>query len=100
MPLPGGRAPGRTRVPLALNLAFSEAWEVYRSDVVFDLRRGEIAFPPSLHIVSMSLTGISLGGVLASKNRLRFTRHGYYNQESLIDVMAHILLNDVVAFNT
>jgi muconolactone delta-isomerase len=46
----------------------------------------------------MSRAGISLGGVLASKNRLRFTRHGHYNQTSLNDVVAHNSLNDVLAF--
>jgi hypothetical protein len=38
----------------------------------------------------MSRTGIPLGGVLAGKNRFRFTRHGHYNRTSL---------NDVAAFN-
>jgi len=46
----------------------------------------------------MSRTGISLGGVLASKNRLRFTRRGKYTRTSLNDVLALNSLNDVVAF--
>jgi len=45
----------------------------------------------------MSLTGISLSRVLASKNCLRFTRFDNYISTSLNDVMALILLNDVVA---
>jgi hypothetical protein len=48
----------------------------------------------------MSRTGISLGGVLASKNRLRFTRHDKYTRASLNDVLAHNSLNDVFAFET
>jgi hypothetical protein len=48
----------------------------------------------------MSRTGVSLGGVLASKNRLRFTRHDNYTRTSLNDVLAHNSLNDVFAFET
>ena len=45
----------------------------------------------------MSRTGISLGGVLASKNRLRFTRLDNYTRASLNDVLALNSLNDVLA---
>ena len=45
----------------------------------------------------MSLTGLSLGGVLASKNRFRFTRHRHSIMRVLNDVLAHNPLNDVVA---
>jgi hypothetical protein len=45
----------------------------------------------------MSLAGLSLGGVLASKNRLRFTRCNDLNTRSLNDVLAHNSLNDVLA---
>jgi hypothetical protein len=45
----------------------------------------------------MSLTGLSLGGVLASKNRFRFTRHWQLIMQILNDVLAYISLNDVVA---
>jgi hypothetical protein len=48
----------------------------------------------------MSLVGLSLGGVLASKNRLRFTRRNYLSARPLNDVMAHNSLNDVVALKT
>jgi len=36
----------------------------------------------------MSLTGLSLGGVLASKNRLRFARHDQVTRKTLNDVVA------------
>lgn len=45
----------------------------------------------------MSRTGLSLEGVLASKNRLRFTRHDENNLEILNDVLAHNSLNDPLA---
>ena len=48
----------------------------------------------------MSLTGLSLGGVLASKNRLPFTRCNYLSTTPLNDVLAHNSLNDVVALKT
>ncbi len=48
----------------------------------------------------MSLTGLSLGGVLASKNRFRFTRHWQLIMQILNDVLAYISLNDVVALET
>jgi hypothetical protein len=48
----------------------------------------------------MSLTGLSLGGVLASKNRLRFTRRNYLSTTPLNDVLAHNSLNDVVALKS
>ena len=35
-----------------------------------------IGRPAPWHIISMSPTGLSLGRLLASKNGLRFTRHG------------------------
>ena len=53
--------------------------------------------PTTQLIVSMSRTGISLGGVLASKNRLRFTRHDKFTKASLNDVLAYNSLNDVLA---
>jgi len=45
----------------------------------------------------MSRTGLSLSGVLASKNRLRFTRYDKFTRASLNDVLAHNSLNDVLA---
>jgi len=48
----------------------------------------------------MSLTELSLGGVLASKNCLRFTRHSKRTMTSLNDVLAHNSLNDVVALES
>ena len=60
---------------------------------------GSLVLPIPAHRL-MSLTGLSLSGVLASKNRLRFTRHDKYNRISLNDVLAHNSLNDVVAFKT
>jgi hypothetical protein len=48
----------------------------------------------------MSRTGLSLGGVLASKNRLRFTQHLKNTTASLNDVLAHNSLNDVLALKT
>ena len=80
----------------------TEAWAVYQSDEMSCLGgvRGLLSRPscPTTGlIVSMSRTGISLGGVLASKNRLRFARHNQYTGASLNDVLAHNSLNDVVA---
>jgi len=57
---------------------------------------GSFTLPIPAHRL-MSLAGLSLGGVLASKNRLRFTRHNKYNWASLNDVLAHNSLNDVLA---
>jgi len=37
---------------------------------------GETFASPSWHIVSMSLAGVFLGGLLASKKGLRFARWG------------------------
>ena len=48
----------------------------------------------------MSHTGVSLGGVLASRARLRFTRQRQNITETLNDVLAYNLLNDVVASKT
>ena len=45
----------------------------------------------------MSRAGVSLGGVLASRARLRFTRQRQNITETLNDVLAYNLLNDVVA---
>lgn len=55
------------------------------------------ASPSKKLIVSTSRTGVSLDGVLASKNRLRFTQYGNYSIKVLNDVLAVILLNDVLA---
>ena len=48
----------------------------------------------------MSLTALSLGGVLASKNRLRFARHDQATRNTLNDVLALNSLNDVVALKS
>lgn len=48
----------------------------------------------------MSRAGVSLGGVLASRARLRFPRQRQNITEPLNGVMAHNLLNDVVASKT
>ena len=48
----------------------------------------------------MSHTGVSLGGVLASRARLRFPRQRQNITETLNDVLAYNLLNDVVASKT
>jgi len=48
----------------------------------------------------MSLTGLSLSGVLASKDRLRFTRYDKFTRASLNDVLAHNSLNDVLALKS
>lgn len=48
----------------------------------------------------MSLTGLSLGGVLASKNRFRFTRRWQLIMQILNHVLAYTSLNDVVALET
>ena len=48
----------------------------------------------------MSLTGLSLSGMPASKNRFRFTRPEQSTMQTLNDVLAHISLNDVVALET
>lgn len=45
----------------------------------------------------MSRAGVSLGGVLASRARLRFPRQRQNITETLNDVLAYNLLNDVVA---
>jgi len=58
---------------------------------------GRIQLPIQSHRL-MSRAGLSLGGVLASKNRLRFTRQDKDIPIPLNDVLAHNSLNDVMAF--
>ncbi len=53
--------------------AFSEAWQVYRSDERKKWRKSINS--SSGHIVSMSLTELSLGKLLASSACLRFAQH-------------------------
>jgi len=64
------------------------------------LRVGWGLLPPSRHIVLMSFTGVSLSGVLASKNRLRFTRYGQCIRKTVNDVLALNSVNDVLAFKS
>ena len=85
--------------------AFSKAWAVYQSDEMSCLGgvKGLLSRPTgttTVLIVSMSRTGISLSGVLASKNRLRFTRRNDLSTRSLNDVLADNSLNDVLAVKT
>jgi len=60
---------------------------------------GSAVLPIPAHRL-MSLTRLSLGGVLASKNHLRFTWRNQPNTRSLHDVLAHNSLHDVLALKT
>ena len=77
--------------------AFSKALEVYHPMCARGM--GSSRPPIPAHRL-MILAGLSLGGVLASKNRLRFTRRNDLNTRSLNDVLAHNSLNDVLALDT
>jgi hypothetical protein len=63
-------------VPRAPQLEFSEAWEIYRSDVALVAGDDLPASPPAI-IVTMSFNRLFLGGLLSSRARLRFTGWEY-----------------------
>lgn len=56
----------------ALRAEFSEAWQVYRSDVCEGGTGRQLCAPFLWHIVAMSLAGLSLGAVALQQGRLPF----------------------------
>jgi hypothetical protein len=78
--------------------AFSEASEVYQNNGIPTRALGMNPNAPA--IISMSLTGVSLGGALASGARLRFARQDKPIMNELNDVLALPGLNDVLALKT
>src|SRR5262252_155810 len=55
---------------------FSEAWEIYRSDVGLEKTPGQKLSPPRRPSASMSCGWLFLGGLVSTRARLRFTNRG------------------------
>jgi len=65
-----------TGAPRKPQLEFSQAWEIYRSDVALQLETTPQGTPPA-SIVAMSFNRLFLGGLLSSRARLHFTGYEY-----------------------